>query len=66
MLIRPNGVFGLSVPNEEGKVTTIGPTLFAQSTDIVYWTEYLLLRNHFSRIPFCSLNNKDSFLFVYL
>ena len=49
-VVRPNGVIGVSSPNEEA---TIAPTLFARSTDIVYWTFYLLIyllfRKDFSR-----------------
>ena len=41
-VIRPNGVIGVSSPNEEAEVTTMAPTLFAQSTDRVYWSFYLL------------------------
>ena len=43
MPIRPNGVIGVSVPNEEAEVTTMATILFAQSIDIVYWIKYLLL-----------------------
>ena len=35
-----DGVIGVSSPNEEPyRVTTMAPTLFARSTDIVYWTQ---------------------------